>query len=304
MDIHRGVPLQSRPAGATEQAPRRECCGAFLSASLWAEAQGRHLCERCCLKRHRAPEELIPLAEADATLAEAPAAALDLREHERGPHSKRVACHTLVVARRQTGDADRPHQIYRGALLHDMGKIGIPDAILLRHGPLSEDDKRVMRTDPEAVYRIVSRLPGTEQAADIVRCHEERYDGTGYPRGLGGGAIPLGARLFAVIDSLDAMTSNRHYRDALSFAASRTEITSMAGTQFDPRAVDVFLNKESVLRRMVDLKCTASGMSRDTRKPHRLQSIGTARGEEDSGFRGWPRTRRIPVQTRLYRGKS
>ena len=256
MDVHRGGPLHSRPAGATEKPPRCERCGASLSASLWVEAEGRQLCEHCYLKRHRAPQEMIPLAEADATLAEALAAALDLREHETGLHSKRVACHTLVLARRLTGDADRLHQIYWGALLHDTGKIGIPDAILLKHGPLSEDEQRVMRTHPEAGYRIVSQAPGLEEAADIVRCHEERYDGTGYPRGLSGDAIPLGARLFAVIDTLDAMTSNRPYRDALSFDAARTEITSMAGTQFDPLAVHVFQAEEAELRRMVQLKCS------------------------------------------------
>jgi len=285
MDVHRGVPLQSRPTGATEKPPRCECCGASLAASLWVEAQGRHLCERCYLKRHRAPEELIPLADADATLAEALAAALDLREHETGLHSKRVACHTLVLARRLTEGADRLHQIYWGALLHDIGKIGVPDAILLKQGALDEDEQRVMRAHPEAGYRIVSQVPGLEEAAEIVHCHEERYDGTGYPRGLSGDGIPLGARLFAVIDTLDAMTSDRPYRRALSFDAARAEITSVAGTQFDPRAVDVFLSEQSVLRKMVDLKCTASGMAWNTRKPHHPESSGTGRGEQNSGFR-------------------
>ena len=194
--------------------------------------------------------------DSDVALAEALAATLDLREHETGLHSKRVACHTLELARHCVlDDPERLRQIYWGALLHDIGKMGIPDAILLKDGPLTEAEWEEMRTHPDKGYHIVSQVPGMREAAEIVRSHEERFDGSGYPRGLSGEAIPWGARLFAVIDTLDAMTSDRPYRKALSFDVAKTEILQMAGTQFDPDAVEVFLEAEPVLRAMVSLKC-------------------------------------------------
>lgn len=195
------------------------------------------------------------LERADAAFAEALAEALDIREHETGEHSKRVACHTLVLARRFTKDTERLRQIYWGALLHDIGKIGIPDAILLKPGALSEDEWLEMRTHPEKGHRIVAQIPGMEEAAEIVLSHEEHFDGTGYPRGLSGQQIPLGARLFALIDTLDAMTSDRSYRKALSFDQARAEIVKMSGTQFDPAAVQAFLAEETTLREMVAEKC-------------------------------------------------
>lgn len=195
------------------------------------------------------------LERADAAFAEALAEALDIREHETGAHSKRVACHTLALARRFTADPDRLRQIYRGSLLHDIGKIGISDAILLKQGELNEAEWAEMRTHPEKGYRIVAQIPGMEEAAEIILSHEERFDGTGYPRGLRGQQIPLGARLFALIDTLDAMTSDRSYRKALSFEQAHAEIVSMSGTQFDPVAVQAFLAEEAALREMVEAKC-------------------------------------------------
>lgn len=200
------------------------------------------------------------LERADAAFAEALAEALDIREHETGEHSKRVACHTLVLARRFTADPDQLRQIYWGALLHDVGKIGIADTILLKQGSLNEDEWLKMRTHPEKGHRIVARIPGMEPAAEIILSHEERFDGTGYPRGLKGEQIPLAARLFALIDMLDAMTSDRSYRKALSFDQARAEIVKMSGTQFDPVAVQAFLAEETTLREMVAAKCMeASG---------------------------------------------
>ena len=172
-----------------------------------------------------------------------------------GDHSKRVACHTLVLARRFTADTDQLRQIYWGALLHDIGKIGIADAILLKQGALNEDEWLEMRTHPEKGRRIVAQIPGMEEAAEIVLSHEERFDGTGYPRGLRGEQICLGARLFAIIDTLDAITSDRPYRKASSFESARDEIVRMSGIQFDPLAVQAFLAEEATLREMVEAKC-------------------------------------------------
>lgn len=194
-----------------------------------------------------------------AAFAEALIEALDIREHETGDHSKRVACHTLVLARRFTSDADQLRQIYWGALLHDIGKIGIADAILLKQGELSEGEWLEMRTHPEKGHRIVAKISSLKQAAEIILSHEERFDGTGYPHGLKGEQIPLGSRLFAAIDTLDAMTSDRSYRKALPFDQALAEIIKMRGTQFDPLAVQAFLAEETTLREMVAVKCMQSG---------------------------------------------
>jgi HD-GYP domain-containing protein (c-di-GMP phosphodiesterase class II) len=212
------------------------------------------LCERCFLEPLAA--ECSACAGLSAGFAEALARALDLREHETGLHSRRVACHTVVLAKRFIpNDERRLAQIYWGALLHDVGKIGVPDRILLKNGPLDDDEWAMMRRHPEDGHHLVNCLPGMQEAAEMVRCHEERFDGKGYPRGLRGDAIPLGARIFAVIDTLDAMTSDRPYRKGLSFDAAKAEILRMSGKQFDPLAVDAFVAEEAVLRRMVQMKC-------------------------------------------------
>ena len=144
--------------------------------------------------------------------AEALASALDLWEHETGLHSKRVACDTLELAQRSIHDApERLRQIYWGAVLYDIGKIGIPDAILLKEGPLTDSEWQEMRTHPEKGFRIVSKMLGMQDAAEIVLSHEERFDGTGDSRGLSEESVPWGGRLFAVIDPLDAMTLDRPY---------------------------------------------------------------------------------------------
>ena len=126
---------------------------------------------------------------------------------------------------------------------------------MLKQGPLTQDEWLVMRTHPEIGHRILASVPFMAEAAEIVLCHEERFDGTGNPRGLSGEAIPLATRLFAVIDTLDAMTSDRPYRKGLSFDAAKEEILRLAGTQFDPLAVEAFGAEERTLRQMVAMKC-------------------------------------------------
>jgi len=195
------------------------------------------------------------LEQADAAFAHALAEALDIREHETGDHSKRVACHTLVLARRFISDPHHLREIYWGSLLHDVGKIGVSDEILLKHDALDENEWMEMRTHPEKGFRIVSQIPGMEKAAEIVYSHEERFDGSGYPRVLRGEHICLGARLFAIIDTLDAITSDRPYRKGGSFEQAFDEIVKMGGTQFDPLAVQAFVAEESTLREMVENKC-------------------------------------------------
>jgi len=230
-------------------------CGMAIGAAPFARDGEAFCCEGCYYAARN--REVMPenLEDAGAMLAEALATALDAREHETGLHSKRVACHTVVLARRFSSDAHRLREVYCGALLHDIGKIGIPDSILLKEGPLDADEWRVMRTHPEIGHRIVSSVPFMAEAAELVLCHEERYDGSGYPRGLAGKAIPLWARLFAVIDALDAITSDRPYRKAQSFEAAMRTIESVAGTQFDPVAVQACVAEQETLRAMVAVKC-------------------------------------------------
>jgi putative nucleotidyltransferase with HDIG domain len=247
---------------SSHHSPEHMCrhCGARISDAPYAHERDEFCCEKCFLAV-RGHDERAGLRDDEmSVLVEALAAALDARERETGLHSKRVACHTLVLARQFTTDPALLQQVYWGALLHDIGKIGIPDSILLKEEALTDVEWQIMRTHPEIGHRILSGAPILAEAADIVLNHEERFDGTGYPRGLAGKAIPLWARLFAVIDTLDAITSDRPYRKGLPFNAARSEIVRQSGTQFDPQAVEVFVAEEATLREMVALKCGTAAL--------------------------------------------
>jgi HD-GYP domain-containing protein (c-di-GMP phosphodiesterase class II) len=137
-------------------------------------------------------------------------------------------------------EPDRDH-LARGALLHDIGKIGVSDQVLLKPGRLTPEEWVEMRRHPEIGARILSGIPFLGPAAEIVLSHQERWDGKGYPRGLGRDQIPLGARIFAVADAVDAITSDRPYRRGRSFSYAREEISRYAGSQFDPEVVRHFL---------------------------------------------------------------
>ena len=182
----------------------------------------------------------------DDTL-EALGGALDLKDAETEGHSKRVTAYTIAIAKAIKMDAVLLPQIARAAFLHDIGKMAIPDQILRKPGPLTHEERAVMRTHCEIGYNMVTRIPFLREAAEIVLAHQEFYDGTGYPRGLKGEQIPLGARIFAVADALDAMISDRPYRRALSISHAREEIQRCSGTQFDPAVVAVFLSMPATL---------------------------------------------------------
>jgi len=208
---------------------------------------GRHKSEHNRLQLHKRIAGLKDDSPYEM-FVESIAEAMDLREKETGLHSKRVATSTLLLARHLFNSVNDLREIYWGSLLHDIGKIGVPDTILLKAGPLSEEEWQIMQAHPSNGHLILQKLPFLSKAADIVLCHEERFDGSGYPAGLKGTQIPFEARLFAVIDTLDAMTFDRTYRKALSFDIAKAEIIRMAGTQFDPIAVELFLQEESALR--------------------------------------------------------
>ncbi len=169
-------------------------------------------------------------------------AALDAREHETGDHSQRVVRYSLAVARKLGVSPQEFPDLGRGALLHDIGKIGVPDSILLKPGKLDEDEWRVMRRHPEIGFDILKSIGFLERSAALVLAHQERFDGGGYPRGLAGEDVPIAARIFAIADCYDAMTSDRPYRKALGPDRARAEIERCAGTQFDPRCAEAFLS--------------------------------------------------------------
>lgn len=182
----------------------------------------------------------------DDTL-EALGGALDLKDAETEGHCKRVTAFTIAIAKEMRVEAPLLPQIARAAFLHDIGKMAIPDLILRKPGPLTPEERDIMRTHCEIGYNMVKRIPFLREAAEIVLSHQEYFDGTGYPRGLSGIEIPLGARIFAVADALDAMISDRVYRKALSIQHAQEEIQRCSGTQFDPKVVEVFIRMDPIL---------------------------------------------------------
>jgi putative nucleotidyltransferase with HDIG domain len=176
----------------------------------------------------------------DETL-EVLAGALDVRDNATAGHSRRVTLYSLEMARRLNFSGDQLEHLERGAYLHDIGKMGIPDSILLKPGNLTPEETAVMQTHVRIGYELASRVAFLAPAAQIVLAHHERYDGTGYPQGLRGEEIPLGARIFAVADTFDAILSDRPYRRGRLYSVARTEIACESGKQFDPLVVAEFL---------------------------------------------------------------
>lgn len=176
----------------------------------------------------------------DITL-EALVDALDYKDAETERHTRRVTAYSIAIARRIGLSKDQIEVIARGALLHDIGKMAIKDEILKKPGKLTPEEMAIMKEHAYLGYKIVSKIPFLTEAAEIVYAHQEWYDGTGYPRRLKGEEIPLGARIFSIADTLDAITSDRPYRPAQRIEAARREIEKWAGRQFDPRIVELFL---------------------------------------------------------------
>ncbi len=252
-------------------------CGIEISGKPFVHDGERFCCQRCykagetrnaTLQQYR-----IELEKAYHVTIAALVAALDAREKETGNHSERVARYTLLMAEKMGLPREECLNIYRGALLHDIGKIGVSDNILLKPGQLSEEEWIEMRKHPVTGHQILKDIDYLADASEIVLTHEERYDGSGYPRGLRNTEIPLGSRLFAISDTLDAMAFDRPYRKARPFREAEREILRYSRTQFDPDAVAVFqqcapeladmvrINHESIAKRaeeerLYDLVCT------------------------------------------------
>jgi cyclic di-GMP phosphodiesterase len=176
------------------------------------------------------------------SLLEALGDVLDLKDAETVGHCRRVTAYTIEIARAMQIPDETMNTLARGAFLHDIGKMAIPDAVLRKPGRLDESEKACMKEHSYLGYKMLKKIPFLSDVAEIVYAHQEYWDGSGYPRGLKGEEIPLGARIFAVADTLDAITSDRPYRPARGVEVAREEISKYSGRQFDPSVVKIFLD--------------------------------------------------------------
>jgi len=201
--------------------------------------------------------------------------AIDLRDDETAGHSRRVCRYSLEIARAMGWPDKQLESLARGAYLHDIGKLGIPDGILLKPGPLTEDERKFMQQHVQIGFDVVKDIPFLVDAAEIILMHHERYDGGGYPRGLKGEEILPGARIFAVADTLDAITSDRPYRRASSFESARETIRRLSGSQFDPQVLNVFLNiREDIWQTIAKNQRQIAGLSQQLRRNSGIRRLG------------------------------
>ncbi len=219
----------------------------FVEASLAIEQTLRyaeelselHAAERA--QRRLAEQALEQLGHSYRTTVRALAAALELRDDQTGDHAHRVTDLGLRLARAVDSELADDPQLEYGVLLHDIGKIGVPDAVLLKPGALDAVETEQMRVHPTLGAALLARIPHLDGLArDVVAAHHERWDGAGYPHGLEGEAIPLGARMFAIVDAFDAMTTDRPYQRALPVSVALAELRRCANSQFEPRLVAAF----------------------------------------------------------------
>src|SRR6266496_5829352 len=187
------------------------------------------------------------LQESYETTLEGWAAALDLRDKETEGHSQRVTLLAVQLAQEMGVSKEALTYLRQGALLHDIGKMAVPDRILHKHGPLTDHEKAIMRQHPVNAYNMLFPIAHLRSALDIPYCHHEKWDGSGYPRGLKGEEIPLTSRIFTAVDVWDGLTSGRPYREAWSHEEAIRYIRENSGLYFDPKVVDVFLNNIDIL---------------------------------------------------------
>jgi HD-GYP domain-containing protein (c-di-GMP phosphodiesterase class II) len=213
------------------------------------ELRTLHAAER---EQRRAVEEALErLEDSYRATVVALAAALELRDDDTGGHAQRVTRLALDLTRRVDPQLAQDPKLEYGFLLHDIGKIGIRDAILLKPGTLTSDEFVEMRDHTRLGERIVEQIPHLDGVAlEVVAAHHERWDGSGYPRGLGEDEIPLAARIFAICDAFDAMTNDRPYRKAMTHEAALAELERNAGAQFDPALTGEFLTLMRAFRRV------------------------------------------------------
>ncbi len=200
----------------------------------------RHLEEMVSQRTQQLQAAMTELQQSHSATLEALGSAIDLRDSPTAGHSRRVLFYSIKIAEAIGGMEDQLQTLGMGAWLHDIGKLAIPDGILLKPGALNEHERQIMQRHVEIGYDLVKGIPFLADAAEIILAHHERHNGSGYPRGLPGKDIPVSARIFAVADSFDAMTSDRPYRSALPVQTARSVIDAGRGELFDPEIVDAF----------------------------------------------------------------
>lgn len=202
-------------------------------------------------------------------------AAIDLRDNETEGHSQRVCRYSLEIARVMGWQENQLISLARGAYLHDIGKLGVPDAILLKPGPLTPEERKIMKRHAQIGFDLVKDIPFLADATDVVLMHHERFDGSGYPQGLKGETIPMSARIFAIADTLDAVTSERPYQRASSFESAREIIRRLSGTALDPQVVNVFLNiSQDVWPTLAKNQRRVAGLSPELRRNPSMLRVG------------------------------
>lgn len=216
---------------------------AFHKRRLEREVENyhQHLEEMVSARTLQLQNALARIERGYADTLDALGAAIDLRDSQTAGHSRRVFRYSVEMVKALNGTPQQLKSLAMGAWLHDVGKLAIPDAILFKPGPLTAEERKIMETHVQVGYDIVKRISFLADAAEIVLTHHERWNGSGYPQGLKGTEIPLGARIFAVADTVDAITSDRPYHAALPFQAARNEIERNAGILFDSKVTEVFL---------------------------------------------------------------
>lgn len=197
---------------------------------------------------NREREALKRVANMSRDALNALVAALDAREHQTERHSHRVANLAVRIGQRLNLRPESLEVIRQASVLHDVGKIGVPDSILLKPGPLTGEERRIMQEHAGMGYNILITTSHLREVAELVLAHHERFDGTGYPKGLMGESVPLGSRIFAVADVYDALTNNRPYREALPQEQALEIIRDQAGKAFDPQVVSAFMAELGAVR--------------------------------------------------------
>ena len=235
-------------------------CGMTIEESRYVmRPDGTFRCEHCYFNNTYLEGVVHSIDTAYLVTLEAFVNAIDAHEHEVGNHSLRVTEFSMIIGKACDVRGRDLVDLYCGALLHDIGKIGVPDAVLHKTGPLAPEEQDAMHQHPEIGFRIIGHIGYFARAAEIIRTHHEHYDGSGYPRGLKGDEIPHGARVFAIADVLDALTVKRPYREALSFEAALEEIIRESGTIYDPAVVQSALKASAALKDYVG-RIVFSGM--------------------------------------------
>ncbi|SRR6266704_1542113 len=201
----------------------------------------QHLEEMVAERTHQLQAAVRQVEQSYEDTLESLGAAIDLRDNETAGHSQRVCRYSLEIAQAMGWQEKELGSLARGAYLHDIGKLGVPDGILLKPGPLTADERKVMQRHSQIGFDLIKDIPFLADAAEIVLMHHERFDGSGYPRGLKGEEILLSARIFAISDTLDAITSERPYQRAASFEFAKERIRQLSGTAFDLQVTDKFL---------------------------------------------------------------